>query len=77
MDIAFVLLILLRRVAEESPDKLLAAMVQVLPKDFQVSIANESTARWVINAKPLTPPEWMQEHGLDVIESPSMLEIDQ
>ena len=67
---------ILRRVAEDDPAKLLAAMVQVLPKDFQVSIANDST-RWVINAKPLTTLEWMQEHGLDVIESPSMLENDQ
>ena len=70
---------ILRRVAEESPDKLLAAMVQVLPKDFQVSVSNDST-HWVINAQPtLTTLEWLQENGLDVIESPKpvMLENDQ
>jgi len=67
---------ILRRIAEESPDKILAALVQVLPKDFQVSVSNDST-HWVINAKPMTTLEWMQENGLDVIETPLMLENDQ
>ena len=68
---------ILRRVAEESPDKLLAAMVQVLPKDFQVTV-DQQNVKWVINAQPvLTTEQWMEKHGLDVIESPSMLENDQ
>ena len=67
---------ILRRVAKESPDKLLTAMVQVLPKDLQVTV-DQKNVKWVINAKPLTPLEWLQEHRLNVIESPSMLENDQ
>ena len=68
---------ILRRVAEESPDKLLAAMVQVLPKDFQVTV-DQQNVKWVINAQPvLTTEQWMEKHSLNVIESPSMLEKDQ
>jgi hypothetical protein len=33
---------ILQRVAEESPEKLLAAMVQVLPKDFQVPVDQQN-----------------------------------
>jgi hypothetical protein len=33
---------ILQRVAEESPEKLLAAMVQVLPKDFQVTVDQQN-----------------------------------
>jgi len=54
----------------------MAALVQILPKDFQVTV-DQQNVKWVINAKPLTTLEWMQEHGLNVIESPSMLESDQ
>ena len=68
---------ILRRVAKESPDKLLAALVQILPKDFQVTV-DQQNVKWVINAQPvLTTEQWMEKHGLNVIESPSMLEIDQ
>ena len=68
---------ILRRVATESPDRLLAAMVQVLPKDFQVTV-DQQNVKWVINAQPvLTTEQWMEKHGLNVIESPSMLENDQ
>ena len=68
---------ILRRVSKESPDKLLAAMVQVLPKDFQVTV-DQQNVKWVINAQPvLTTEQWMEKHGLNVIESPSMLENDQ
>ena len=70
---------ILRRVAKESPDKIMGAMVQVLPKDFQVSVIDESRGKWVINAQPLSIEEWQKMHGLDVIESPesAMLENDQ
>ena len=60
---------ILQRVADENPEKLLAAMVQVLPKDFQVSIT-EDNARWVINAQPMSISEWEAEHGLNVLNSP-------
>ena len=67
---------ILRRVAKDDPAKLLAAMVQVLPKDFQITV-DQQNMKWVINAKPLTTLEWMQEHGLNVIESHVLLESDQ
>ena len=70
---------ILRRVAEESPDKLLAAMVQVLPKDFQVTV-DQQNVHWVINANPkkLTTLEWQKMHGLIIEDSePAMLENDQ
>ena len=68
---------ILQRVADENPEKLLAAMVQVLPKDFQVTV-DQKNVKWVINAQPvLTTEQWMEKHGLNVIESPSMLENDQ
>jgi hypothetical protein len=71
---------ILKRVADEHPEKLLAAMVQVLPKDFQVSVMDESSVKWVINAQPpLTTLEWQKMHGLPIIEDsePAMLESDQ
>ena len=68
---------ILQRVADEHPEKLMAAMVQVLPKDFQVTV-DQQNVKWVINAQPvLTTEQWMEKHGLNVIESPSMLENDQ
>jgi hypothetical protein len=56
---------ILQRVAEESPEKLLAAMVQVLPKDFQVSV-DQQNVNWVINAQPTpTTEQWIEQHGLN------------
>jgi hypothetical protein len=56
---------ILQRVADEHPEKLLAAMVQVLPKDFQVSV-DQQNVKWVINAQPvLTTEQWMEKHGLN------------
>jgi hypothetical protein len=60
---------ILHRVAEEHPEKLLAAMVQVLPRDFQVSVIDESQGKWVINAQPMSIEEWQKHHVLNVIES--------
>ena len=68
---------ILRRVAKDEPSKLLAAMVQVLPKDFQVTV-DQQNVKWVINAQPvLTTEQWMEKHALNVIESPLILENDQ
>ena len=56
---------ILESVAASDPGKLLAAMVQVLPKDFQVSVDTDQI-NWVINASPrLTEAEWRSQHGLD------------
>ena len=68
---------ILQRVADENPEKLLAAMVQVLPKDFQVSVTDDSQGRWVINAQPTSISEWEAEHGLNVNPERVMLENDQ
>ena len=59
---------ILQRVADEHPEKLLAAMVQVLPKDFQLSV-NDNNVRFVINAQPLTELEWRRKHDLEITES--------
>ena len=57
---------ILQRVADEHPEKLLAAMVQVLPKDFQVTVDQQDT-QWVINASPrLTELEWIKKHNLPI-----------
>ena len=53
----------------ESPDKLLAAMVQVLPKDFQITV-DQQDVKWCINANPMTTEEWQLQHGLNVLNSP-------
>ena len=54
----------IRTLAKEQPAKLLAAMVQVLPKDFQVSV-DVDQVQWVINASPrLTELEWQEQHNL-------------
>ena len=54
----------IRTIAKDQPAKLLAAMVQVLPKDFQVSV-DVDQVQWVINASPrLTEDEWRQQHNL-------------
>lgn len=56
---------ILQRVADEHPEKLLAAMVQVLPKDFQVSVDTDQI-NWVINAQPrLSESAWRESCGLD------------
>jgi hypothetical protein len=57
---------ILQRVADEHPEKLLAAMVQVLPKDFQITVDQQNT-KWVINASPrnLTVEQWRKMHDLD------------
>jgi hypothetical protein len=57
---------ILQRVADEHPEKLLAAMVQVLPKDFQVSI-DQQNVKWVINQQPHTNEiEWRTAHNLPI-----------
>ena len=57
---------ILQRVADEHPEKLLAAMVQVLPKDFQVSI-DQQNVNWVINASPpINEIEWRTKHNLPI-----------
>ena len=65
---------ILQRVADEHPEKLMAAMVQVLPKDFQVSV-DQQNVQWIINASPraLTEQQWRETHGLD---SPELLKLD-
>ena len=51
---------ILDSVAEKSPEKVLGAMVQVLPKDFQVSVTDENQVKWVIDAKPMSVEQWEQ-----------------
>ena len=64
---------ILQRVADEHPEKLMAAMVQVLPKDFQLTV-DADQARWVINASPrLSEQQWRQMHGID---SPELLKME-
>ena len=56
---------ILEKVAESDPAKVLAAMVQILPKDFQLSV-DADQINWVINASPrLTVEEWQAEHGIE------------
>ncbi len=43
--------------AASSPDKLLSAMVQVLPKEFGVSVTHDE-GKWVINAQAPTLEEF-------------------
>ena len=51
-------------VADKEPSKLLGAMVQVLPKDFQVSVDIDQI-QWVINAGPsLDTDTWLEKHNL-------------
>ena len=59
---------ILQRVADEHPEKLMAALVQVLPRDFQVSI-DQQNVRWVVNAssvKGLTEEGWKKKHNLPI-----------
>ena len=57
----------IRAVATKEPSKMLSAMVQVLPKDFQVSVDIDHV-NWVISATPKVferdSSEWLTEHGL-------------
>ena len=55
---------ILQRVADEHPEKLLQAMVQLLPKDFQISV-DQQDVKWVINAQPeMTTEEWCSQYGV-------------
>ena len=52
------------KVATAEPAKMLAAMVQVLPRDFQINVDIDQVT-WVINASPQpTALEWQQKHKL-------------
>jgi len=54
----------IQKVADTEPGKLLAAMVQVLPKDFQVNVTENQT-HWVINCQPsMTTEQWIEHHSL-------------
>ena len=58
----------IQAVATTDPSKLLAAMIQVLPKDFQLSVDTDQI-NWVINASPrLNELEWREQHSLPIIE---------
>lgn len=57
----------IRAVATNQPSKMLSAMGQVLPKDFQVSVDIDQVT-WVINAIPLSTEQWQAEHGLETDE---------
>ena len=62
----------IRAVAIKEPSKMLSAMVQVLPKDFQVSVDIDHV-NWVISATPKVferdSSEWLTEHGLQGAEA--------
>lgn len=54
----------LEEIATKEPGKLLAAMVQVLPKDFQLSVDTDQV-NWVINAQPqLSESDWRKQNNL-------------
>ena len=65
---------ILEDVADTDPKKLLAAMVQVLPKDFQVSVMEDNASKWVINAQPLSIEEWQEMYGIKKPEGESVLD---
>jgi hypothetical protein len=54
---------ILQRVADEHPEKLLQAMVQILPKGFQVHVGTDQI-NWVVNATPaLSNTEWAAKYA--------------
>ena len=58
------------RMAEEKPDRFAQMVSKILPRDFQVTVADEQ-GKWVLNAQPaLTTEEWQEKHGLLTVEKP-------
>ena len=55
----------LEHVATKQPEKLLSAMVQLMPKELLVTASQDAT-KWVISAAPeLTQEEWEAKHDPD------------
>jgi len=52
---------------QDAPVKFCQMVQSILPKDFQVSVTAEGE-QWVINAQPLSIPEWEAQHGIKTIE---------
>lgn len=50
--------------SELSAKDLVNTAVAILPKDVLVSLDQEASARWVINAQPLTSAQWIAHHSL-------------
>lgn len=64
----------IRSVFKNQPEKALSCMVQVLPKDFQVTVTDRD-AQWVINASelPLDSTTWLEgerERGVLIEHDP-------
>ena len=47
---------------------LVNAALQLLPKDVMLTLDQESVARYVINAQPMSQLEWASQHGIKTIE---------
>ena len=64
---------------DEHPADFIRCVAGLVPKELMLEVSQKEKVRFVINAKPLTTLEWLHEHGLDVIESPEslLLENDQ
>ena len=55
----------LESMATRAPAQFCTMIAGVLPKDFQVSVTDDSQGKWVINAQPnLSTREWQKQHGL-------------
>ena len=54
--------------ADLNSKDLVNAALQLLPKDVMLSLDQESVARYVINANPMSQDEWASQHGIKTIE---------
>ena len=54
--------------ADLNSKDLVNAALQLLPKDVMLSLDQESVARYVINANPMSQDEWASQHNIKTIE---------
>ena len=60
----------LRDMLEDSPTKFCQLVAQTMPRDFQVSLTQD-TRTWVINAQPeLSHEQWVEKYAPKVIDCP-------
>ena len=59
----------LNSMATRAPAQFCTMIAGILPKDFQVSVTDDSQGKWVINAQPtMTHDEWCKANNIRTIE---------
>ena len=70
----------LNTMATKAPVQFCTMVAGILPKDYQVSVMDESATRWVISSAPVSNEfDWKDKHGLrdDTVTLPQPIDIEE